>query len=177
MAAMGSSPARRPRQYRTRRPMRAVWLAVVLSVVAAVVWASVLKPRPTADSCQVAAKAAGSAVTPGQRLSVNGLDKVSPAPPQQVRVQVLNANGTRGEAAIVGGELRLSLAYPERVLSREEAQGLLDRWITALAGQNADGGLTPSDVLAGWCAGFAWAMLCWLAARALQRWRGQGDKA
>ncbi|MFD1981985.1 phosphatase PAP2 family protein [Mesorhizobium newzealandense] len=35
----------------------------------------------------------------------------------------------------------------------------------------------PSDVLAGWCAGFAWAMLCWLAARALQRWRGQGDKA
>lgn len=23
----------------------------------------------------------------------------------------------------------------------------------------------PSDVLAGWCAGFAWAMMCWLAAR------------
>lgn len=23
----------------------------------------------------------------------------------------------------------------------------------------------PSDVLAGWCAGFAWAMLCWLATR------------
>jgi undecaprenyl-diphosphatase len=27
----------------------------------------------------------------------------------------------------------------------------------------------PSDVLAGWCAGFAWALLCWLAARLLQR--------
>lgn len=27
----------------------------------------------------------------------------------------------------------------------------------------------PSDVLAGWCAGFAWAMLCWLVARFLQR--------
>jgi len=27
----------------------------------------------------------------------------------------------------------------------------------------------PSDVLAGWCAGFAWDMLCWLAARLLQR--------
>ena len=26
-----------------------------------------------------------------------------------------------------------------------------------------------SDVLAGWCAGFAWAMLCWLVARLLQR--------
>lgn len=25
----------------------------------------------------------------------------------------------------------------------------------------------PSDVLAGWCAGFAWALLCWLVARAV----------
>jgi PAP2 superfamily protein len=25
----------------------------------------------------------------------------------------------------------------------------------------------PSDVLAGWCAGSAWAMLCWLASRLL----------
>jgi len=27
----------------------------------------------------------------------------------------------------------------------------------------------PSDVLAGWCAGFAWAMLCWLVARRFMR--------
>lgn len=27
----------------------------------------------------------------------------------------------------------------------------------------------PSDVLAGWCAGFSWAVLCWLLARYLQR--------
>jgi len=32
----------------------------------------------------------------------------------------------------------------------------------------------PSDVLAGWAAGAAWAALCWLCARALQR-RGQLD--
>lgn len=32
----------------------------------------------------------------------------------------------------------------------------------------------PSDVLAGWCAGFAWAMLWWLAARLLQR-RGEPE--
>ena len=31
----------------------------------------------------------------------------------------------------------------------------------------------PSDVLAGWCAGFAWAMLFWLAARLVARWRAQ----
>jgi undecaprenyl-diphosphatase len=35
----------------------------------------------------------------------------------------------------------------------------------------------PSDVLAGWCAGFAWAMLCWLAARLLQRRNVVGDDA
>jgi undecaprenyl-diphosphatase len=33
----------------------------------------------------------------------------------------------------------------------------------------------PSDVLAGWCAGFAWAMLCWLAARMLQRSKAVAD--
>jgi undecaprenyl-diphosphatase len=31
----------------------------------------------------------------------------------------------------------------------------------------------PSDVIAGWCVGFAWAMLCWLALRFLRR-RGAG---
>ena len=104
MAAVGSSPARRSRHYHTRRPMRAVLLAVALSMLAGLVWASVLKPDP-AEGCQVAAEAAGTAVTPGHRLRVDGLDGVSPAPPQQVRVQVLNAGGTRGEAAIVGGRL------------------------------------------------------------------------
>lgn len=33
----------------------------------------------------------------------------------------------------------------------------------------------PSDVLAGWCAGFAWAMLCWLVARLLQRRKMAAD--
>jgi undecaprenyl-diphosphatase len=33
----------------------------------------------------------------------------------------------------------------------------------------------PSDVLAGWCAGFAWAMLWWLAARLLQQRRGEPE--
>ncbi|TGV52635.1 phosphatase PAP2 family protein [bacterium M00.F.Ca.ET.141.01.1.1] len=35
----------------------------------------------------------------------------------------------------------------------------------------------PSDVLAGWCAGFAWAMLCWLVARVLQRRQAVSDDA
>ena len=35
----------------------------------------------------------------------------------------------------------------------------------------------PSDVLAGWCAGFAWAMLCWLAARSATAQDGGAAKA
>jgi undecaprenyl-diphosphatase len=30
----------------------------------------------------------------------------------------------------------------------------------------------PTDVLAGWCVGAAWALLCWLVATWLQRRRG-----
>lgn len=105
MVTVDSSPDRRPRRYqarkRSRKPMPAVLLAVVLSTVAGLVWAGVLQPDSTAGGCQDAA----AAITPGQRLPFDGLDGVAPAPPQQVRVQVLNASGTRGEAAIVGGGL------------------------------------------------------------------------
>lgn len=34
----------------------------------------------------------------------------------------------------------------------------------------------PSDVLAGWCAGFAWAMLCWLTARFMPRGQSGEDE-
>ncbi len=105
MATVDTSLVGRPRPYRTRKPMRAVLLALALTTVAGLVWAAVLGPDPTAGGCQVAAEATGAPVTPGQRLPVDGLDGVWPAPPQQVRVQVLNASGERGEAAIVGGGL------------------------------------------------------------------------
>jgi undecaprenyl-diphosphatase len=34
----------------------------------------------------------------------------------------------------------------------------------------------PTDVLAGWCAGLIWALLCWLVARYLQR-RGTVERS
>jgi len=91
--------------YRTRRTMPAVLVAVILSTAAGLVWASVLQPAARADSCRVASEMASAAVTPGQRLEANSLDGVSPAPPGKVQVQVLNANGMGGVAAITGGRL------------------------------------------------------------------------
>ncbi|HEY6423334.1 MAG TPA: envelope integrity protein Cei [Pseudonocardiaceae bacterium] len=106
MAAVDLFPGRRSRGFRARRPVRAVLFILVLGLVAGLVWASVLHtPGSFADRCQPAAEAAGTEVTPGHRLRAEDLDGVPPAPPRQVRVQVLNANGKRGEAAIVGGKL------------------------------------------------------------------------
>jgi hypothetical protein len=97
VAAVGSVGAG-ARAYRTRHPMPALVLAVILATTAALVWLSVL--HDSGASCPDPAPAAGL-----QRLSPSSLDGVAPWPPQFVRVQVLNANGVLGEAAIVDGQL------------------------------------------------------------------------
>jgi LytR cell envelope-related transcriptional attenuator len=102
VAAVGSSHAR-VKVYRTRRPMHAVLLTVILATAAGLVWFSVL--HQTEDGCQSAGPAAAGQVASLQRLPADGLDAVSPAQPQFVRVQVLNANGVVGEATIVDGAL------------------------------------------------------------------------
>lgn len=85
--------------------MPAVLLAVALSTLAGLAWSWVLRPEPTVAGCQPATPGSAAARAPGRRLPADGLDGIAPAPPQQVQVQVLNAGGTRGEAAIVGGGL------------------------------------------------------------------------
>jgi len=102
VATVGSSEARVP-GYRARRPMHALLLALILVAAAVLVWTSVL--HQTEDSCQNAAANATVAVGSSWRLPANGLDDVPPAPPQLTRVQVLNANGVRGEATMVDGTL------------------------------------------------------------------------
>ncbi|MGH3773200.1 MAG: envelope integrity protein Cei [Pseudonocardiaceae bacterium] len=95
MAGVGSSSAR-VKGYRTRRPMRAAMLAVILATAAGLVWFSVL--HQTQDGCP--------AHTPSsERLPATGLDTVPPAPPQLTRVHVLNAGGVLGAAAVVDGAL------------------------------------------------------------------------
>lgn len=115
MGTVGSSLTQRSTWYRARKPLPAVAVMVVLAAVAGSVWVNVLnRPDPTAGGCGAAAHtsapAAGSSVGPapvdaGQRLPAHGLDAVPPVPPQQVAVQVLNANGQRGEASIVAAGL------------------------------------------------------------------------
>lgn len=97
MAAVGSVGAG-ARAYRTRHPMPALLLAVILVTTAALVWFSVL--HDSQATCPDPASAAGL-----QRLAPSSLDGVAAWPPQFVRVQVLNANGVLGEAAIVDGQL------------------------------------------------------------------------
>jgi hypothetical protein len=95
VAAVNSSSGRK-QGYRTRRPMRALLLVVILSSVAGWVWLNVL--HQTENGCPRLAAT-------GQQLPTGGLDAVSPAPPQSTRVRVLNANGRPGEATIVDGAL------------------------------------------------------------------------
>lgn len=92
------------RAYRTRHPMPALFLALILATAAALVWLNVLNDSEA--GCPDPAPAAGL-----QQLSPTSLDEVAPWPPQFVRVQVLNANGVLGEATIVDGQLaRLGFA-------------------------------------------------------------------
>ncbi|MFN2478962.1 MAG: envelope integrity protein Cei [Pseudonocardiaceae bacterium] len=95
MATVGSSSGRK-RGYRARRPIRALLLVVILSSAAGLVWVNVL--HQTEKGCP-------SPAATGQQLPTDGLDAVSPAPPQFTRVRVLNANGRPGEATIVGSAL------------------------------------------------------------------------
>ena len=101
MAAVGSSGGQK-QGYRNRRPLRALLLVVILSGVAGLVWFNVL--HQTETGCAGPEPTAVVNIS-GQRLPANGLDAVSPAPPQFTRVRVLNANGRLGEATIVDGAL------------------------------------------------------------------------
>ena len=94
---MGSSRAR-VEGYRTRRPIPAVLLVVILGAAAALVWLTVL--HQTEQGCQSPPPSSAAV-----RLPANGLDAVSPASPQLTRVQVLNAGGVRGAATIVNATL------------------------------------------------------------------------
>ena len=85
--------------------MPAVLLILVLSSVAGTVWLNVLGSAGSqGPDCPPPPPVAGAPPS-GDVLDRTALDEVSPAPPQLARVQVLNGNGQRGEAAIVAAGL------------------------------------------------------------------------
>ena len=121
-AGMGVRGARNrggPR-YRRRRPLPALILVLILAVVAVVVWLRVIET----DSEPVAAThcdppTTHATPTPGvapptlgKALGYDALDRISPAPPEQVLVRVMNAGSQRGAAGLVTENLR-SLGFTQ----------------------------------------------------------------
>ncbi|HEY8373287.1 MAG TPA: envelope integrity protein Cei [Pseudonocardiaceae bacterium] len=101
-------------RYRRRRPLPALIMLAVLAVLAGMVWSKVfntVEDLEAATRCnppQVVPDAADPdqpSPTPGEPLPRDALDRTDPAPPPEVYVRVLNANGKRSEAGMVAEEL------------------------------------------------------------------------
>lgn len=114
------------RTYRRRRPLPALALLVLLAVVVTTIWMRVLGsqaqltgaigcPPPAATPPAAAPPAAappaappaapGPTAAPGTPVARTALAAATPAAPIDVAVQVLNANGVRGQASLVSAEL------------------------------------------------------------------------
>jgi len=118
--------ARRVVNYRRRKPLPAISLIVVLGLIATIVWIRTIEsaerrtdtrcapPQPVAATgTSVAAEPTTEAAKPplGEVLTRDALDAVEPLPPDAVKVTVLNANGQRGQAALVSGVLTNDLGF------------------------------------------------------------------
>ena len=105
MAAVRSSPGLRSLRYRRRKPVPALLLILLLGAVAGTVWLTVLGSTGSqALDCPPPPAVTGAPLV-REVLDRTALDEVPPIPPQLARVQVLNGNGQRGEAAIVSAGL------------------------------------------------------------------------
>ncbi|MDQ3988004.1 MAG: envelope integrity protein Cei [Actinomycetota bacterium] len=86
--------------------MPALLLILLLGSVAGTVWLTVLESTSSQATLDCPPPPAVAGAPPsGEVLDRTALDEVPPAPPQLARVQVLNGNGQRGEAAIVSAGL------------------------------------------------------------------------
>jgi hypothetical protein len=119
--------ARRVVNYRRRKPLPAISLIVVLGLIATIVWIRTIEsaerrtdthcaaPQPVAvtGTPDTNADATTEAAKPplGEVLTRDALDAVEPLPPDAVKVTVLNANGQRGQAALVSGVLTKDLGF------------------------------------------------------------------
>jgi hypothetical protein len=116
----GAAPE--PGRYRRRRPLPGVVFLAVLAVVVVAVWVQVLTKHNDAAStsiCPLPTSASGSSTievgtppaTLGNKINPDDLTQTPPAAPKATQVRVLNANGQRGQAALVAAQLaQLGLA-------------------------------------------------------------------
>ncbi|WP_019853536.1 envelope integrity protein Cei [Actinopolyspora mortivallis] len=108
---------RRPR-YRRRRPLPALILLAVLVVLSGFVWTRVFESTESVEAatrCNIPGTEPGSQqaqpgepptrTAAGTMLSRKALDDTRPSPPQDVSVQVFNANGEVNQASLVSEEL------------------------------------------------------------------------
>lgn len=98
---------RRAREYRRYRPLPAVALLAFLGIVSTFIWVEVLADDIDVDQAVRCDPQPGElGETDITEVDHDALDDVTPTPPEQIAVQVLNAGGTRGQGAIASGELR-----------------------------------------------------------------------
>jgi hypothetical protein len=94
----------RPRPYRRRRRRPWAVLVTVLALAAVTTWTVVLTAGAGASGI-AACPPSAAGPPPGDVLAADALDDVAPAPPELIRVAVLNAGGQRGQANLVAAQL------------------------------------------------------------------------
>jgi hypothetical protein len=97
-----------PGAYRSRSPGPATVLMAVLLVAVVVTWSIVLSRTAREASgaiCPPPGPAPAGQPAPGVAVPATALDRVAPAPPSAVRIQVLNGSGQRGQATLVASQL------------------------------------------------------------------------
>lgn len=98
---------RKSRPYRKHRPLPALIVIAILGIGAVFVWVNAIASKESRDEAVRCDPAASPA--PGvtyTSISHDGLDDVSPIPPDKVAVRVLNASGARGQASITTEAVR-----------------------------------------------------------------------
>lgn len=97
--------AKADRPYERRRTRPIVITAVVLAVLVVTTWTVVLATTPDGSGSTVCPTPATGAL-PGSELDRSALAEISPSAPPDVRFQVLNAGGQRGQGNLVAAQLK-----------------------------------------------------------------------
>ncbi|MFC7344014.1 envelope integrity protein Cei [Saccharopolyspora griseoalba] len=115
MAAAGARWGRRA-GYRRRRPLPALAVLVALVVLSGLVWTNVFDSIPSLEAATTCNKPGRATQPPeasgmppqvplGEMKNRDALNSVTPIPPEDVHVRVLNGNGESRQATLVSDEL------------------------------------------------------------------------